>query len=79
MDGDEKEQGAANGNERPADAGCSVEERRRATGDHLDRVGSCVNLIGKSRRLVTRLRQSAQGEGQPLSARRFERGLLTGT
>lgn len=84
MDGDEKEQGAANGNERPADAGCGAEEPRRSTGDHLDRVGGCVvNLIGKSRRLVTHLRQSAQGEGQPtkrqaLRARAIDRDLIRG-
>jgi hypothetical protein len=48
MDGDEKGQGAANDNARPADYGCNVEEARRATGEHLDRVViDIARLIGR--------------------------------
>ncbi|NSY70279.1 hypothetical protein G6L35_22810 [Agrobacterium tumefaciens] len=48
MDGDEKGQGAANDNVRPADAGCSVEEMRRTAGEHLDRVAiDIARLIGR--------------------------------
>lgn len=49
MDGDEKRQGAANDNERPAnEAGSGVEEPRRATGEHLDRVViDIARLIGR--------------------------------
>ncbi|UJW75078.1 hypothetical protein [Rhizobium sp. SL42] len=49
MDGDEKGQGAANDNARPAnDAGGGVEEPRRATGEHLDRVViDIARLIGR--------------------------------
>ena len=48
MGGDEKGQGAANDNVRPADAGCSVEETRRTAGEHLERVVIDVaRLIGR--------------------------------
>lgn len=48
MDGDEKGQGAANDNGRPADGDGSVEEARRATGEHLDRVViDIARLIGR--------------------------------
>lgn len=49
MDGDEKGQGAANDNGRPANNadGC-VEEPRRATGEHLDRVViDIARMIGR--------------------------------
>ncbi|MFN7023388.1 MAG: hypothetical protein ACK4QP_02460 [Pseudorhizobium sp.] len=48
MDGDEKGQGAANDNARPADGGCSVEETHRAAGEHLGRVViDIARLIGR--------------------------------
>lgn len=49
MDGDEKGQGAANDNTRPAgSADDSVEEARRATGEHLDQVViNIARLIGR--------------------------------
>lgn len=49
MDGDEKGQGAANDNTRPAgSADGSVEEARRVTGGHLDRVViDIARLIGR--------------------------------
>lgn len=49
MDGDEKGQGAANDNVRPANnADGSVEETRRAAGEHLDRVVlDIARLIGR--------------------------------
>ncbi|MGC4408177.1 hypothetical protein D4A92_03285 [Rhizobium rosettiformans] len=49
MDGDEKGQGAANDNARPANNadGC-VEEPRRAAGEHLERVViDIARLIGR--------------------------------
>ncbi|MFN7091635.1 MAG: hypothetical protein ACK4P4_13875 [Allorhizobium sp.] len=48
MDGDEKGQGAANDNARPADADGSAEEPRRATRVDLDRVViDIARLIGR--------------------------------
>ena len=48
MDGDEQGQGEANDNARPADVDGSVEEARRATGEHLDRVViDIARLIGR--------------------------------
>jgi hypothetical protein len=48
MDGDEKGQGTANDNVCPANAGCSVEEPRRAAGEHLDRVViDIARMIGR--------------------------------
>lgn len=48
MDRDEKGQGAANDNARPADDGCRVEAPRRATGELLDRlVIDMARLIGR--------------------------------
>lgn len=48
MDGDEKGQGAANDNTRPADVDGSAEETRRATGEHLERVViDIARLIGR--------------------------------
>lgn len=48
MDGDDKGQGAANDNARPANDGCGIEEARRATGEHLERVViDIARLIGR--------------------------------
>lgn len=48
MDGDEKGQGAANDNERPANVDGSTEETRRATRADLDRVViDIARLIGR--------------------------------
>jgi hypothetical protein len=48
MDGDEKGQGAANDNARPADADGDVEYARRATREDLDRVViNIARLIGR--------------------------------
>lgn len=48
MDGDEKGQGAANDNARPADADGGVESTRRATREDLDRVViDIARLIGR--------------------------------
>lgn len=48
MDGDEKGQGAANDNTRPADVDGSAEETRRATRVDLDRVViDIARLIGR--------------------------------
>lgn len=48
MDGDEKGQGVANDNTRPADEDGSVEETRRATGENFERVViDIARLIGR--------------------------------
>jgi hypothetical protein len=49
MDGDEKGQGVANDNARPANkAEGSTEETRRATGEHLDRIViEIAQMIGR--------------------------------
>jgi hypothetical protein len=71
MDGDEKGQGAANDNARPADAGCSVEEARCATGEHLERVViDIARLIGRQMaRADHAARVAANDNGDNLAGR----------